>query len=270
VKPLLKTTLGRNLHLTAFADRPAMGAAAADLVHHEVTQCAARSRPCRIVFGCAPSQDDFFAALRRQASAAPAAWRNVEVFHMDDYIGFEASHPQSFRRYLHAHFLSAVNVRAFHPIRGEAPDAAAEAHRYESLLRATPIDIVCLGFGENGHIAFNDPHVADFDDPVWVKLVTIDEACRQQQVNDGCFPRLADVPRQAATITLPVFSHAGLLCGVVPTVRKAQAVRNALLGPIGPHCPASLLRLHPRAHLFLDHDAASLLPDLQTTPAAAG
>jgi glucosamine-6-phosphate deaminase len=239
-----------------------MGAAAADLIHGEVAHCAARSAHCRILFGCAPSQDDFFAALRRCAAAALDAWRATEVFHMDDYIGFEASHPQSFRRYLQEHFLSTVAVRAFHPIHGEAPDPAAEARRYDRLLRAAPIDIVCLGFGENGHLAFNDPPVADFQDPAWVKLVEIDETCRQQQVNDGCFPTLADVPRQAATITLPVFTHAAMLCGVVPTVRKSRAVRDALLGPIGPQCPASLLRLHPQAHLFLDRDAASLLPEV--------
>lgn len=247
-----------------------MGEAAAELVHREVTLRVERSANCRILFGCAPSQDDFFAALRRRGVSAAAVWREVEVFHMDDYIGFDASHPQSFRRYLQDHFLTAVTVSAFHPILGEAADIAAEVLRYDALLRAAPIDIVCLGFGENGHIAFNDPPVADFNDPVWAKVVEIDETCRQQQVNDGCFATIADVPRQAVTITLPVFSHARMLCGVVPTVRKAQAVRNALLGPIGPHCPASLLRQHPNAHLFLDRDAASLLPDPTTSqPVAA-
>ncbi len=262
-------TLGRNLHVTICPDRAQMGAAAAALVQREVARAVAASGRSRIVFGCAPSQDEFFTALVGQAAGDPLPWTKTDVFHMDDYIGFDASHPQSFRRYLNEHFLNRVNVAAFHPIQGEATDPTAEAKRYDAVLRAAPIDIVCLGFGENGHIAFNDPPVADFDDPFRVKLVEIDEACRQQQVNDGCFPSIVDVPRLAATITLPVFAEAGMLCGVVPTRRKARAVHDALLGPIGPACPASLLRTHPRAHLFLDPAAASLLPSSLTAQPTA-
>jgi glucosamine-6-phosphate deaminase len=117
-----------------------------------------------------------------------------------------------------------------------------------------------MGIGENGHIAFNDPHVADFNDPQGVKVVEMDGTCRRQQVNDGCFPSIDLVPTYALTITLPVFAQAGLLSCVVPTTRKAAAVKGALTDPIGPACPATLLRMHPRASLFLDQDAASLLP----------
>jgi glucosamine-6-phosphate deaminase len=241
-----------------------MGAAAAALVHAEVVRIT-KERTCRIIVGCAPSQDEFFAALLQRAVSAPAAWLQTEVFHMDEYVGCDAAHPQSFRRYLREHFLDAVEVGAFHAIAGEAPDACAEARRYEALIRRAAIDIVCLGFGENGHLAFNDPPVADFADPLRVKTVEIDLACRNQQVNDGCFAHVEAVPRLAITITLPVFSEAGLLCGVVPTRRKAQAVHDALTGPIGSACPASLLRTHARAELFLDPGAAALLSHLAAT-----
>ena len=246
--------------LSILPTRAQAGTAAGRHVAAAVQQAVDRQGRCRIIFGCAPSQDDFFVALVAEAQAAPATWRQVEVFHMDDYVGLTAAHPQSFRHYLQQHLLSAVPVAAFHPLQGEAADPAAEAQRYAALLAAAPIDVICLGIGENGHIAFNDPPVADFQDPVLVKVVEMDHACRQQQVNDGCFPTIADVPRHALTITLPVFAQAGLLSCVVPTVRKAAAVEHTLLGPIGPACPATLLRTHPRASLFLDRDAASRLP----------
>jgi glucosamine-6-phosphate deaminase len=243
-----------------FSDRQAAGAAAAQLVQTEIARAVATTGRARIIVGCAPSQDDFFAALVALARATPELWGRVELFHMDDYVGLTAAHPQSFRHYLQRHFLDHVPVGAFAPVQGEAPDPAAEARRYAGLLEAAPIDIVTLGFGENGHLAFIDPPVADFHDPALVKIVEMDPACRQQQVNDGCFPTIADVPRHAITITLPVFVRAGMLCGIVPTVRKAAAVRAALTGPVGPACPATLLRTHPGSHLFLDPAAASLLP----------
>ena len=210
---------------------------------------------------CAPSQDDFYAALIPLAREAADEWRKVEVFHMDEYAGLSGDAPQSFRHYLRAHFLDHVKVAAFHPIRGEAKDLEYEASCYAELLAAEPIDVISMGIGENGHIAFNDPPVADFADPLRVKLVELDPGCRQQQVNDGCFPSLAWVPRYALTLTLPVFAEAGMLACIVPAARKAQAVRDALLGPVGRDCPATLLRGHPSSYLFLDAHAASLLPD---------
>jgi glucosamine-6-phosphate deaminase len=258
---LHRSHIAENLTVTVLPSRDAMGAAAARLVHADVERIA-RHRRCRLIFGCAPSQDEFFAELVRLAARSAEAWRHTEIFHMDEYIGLGADHPQSFRRYLREHFIRHVEVGEFHPIRGECLEPETEARRYGALLQRCPIDVVCLGFGENGHIAFNDPHVADFADRARVKIVDIDPVCRQQQVNDGCFRRIDEVPTLAATITLPVFSEAGLLCGVVPTRRKAQAVRDALTGPITTACPASLLRIHPRAELFLDRDAACLLPEL--------
>lgn len=235
-----------------------MGTAAAQLVQTELARVVARQGGARIIMACAPSQNDYYAALVPLARAAPEIWRQVEVFHMDEYVGLTADHPQSFRRYLRTHFLDHVTVGAFHPLRGEATDPQAEARRYDAALAAEPIDIISLGIGENGHLAFNDPPVADFADPVRVKIIELDPICRQQQVNDGCFPTVDAVPRHALTITLPVFASAALLACIVPTARKAQAVRAALLDPVGPACPATLLRQHPRAHLFLDPAAAAL------------
>lgn len=244
---------------TLFPDRVTQGAAAARRVQDELVRVVTERGRARIIMACAPSQDDYYAALIPLARATPEIWRHVEVFHMDEYVGLTADHPQSFRRYLRTHFLDHVTVGAFHPLRGESTDPQAEARRYDAALAAEPIDLISLGIGENGHLAFNDPPVADFADPVRVKVVELDPICRQQQVNDGCFPLVDAVPRHALTITLPVFASAALLVCVVPTARKAEAVRATLLGPIGPACPATLLRRHPNAHLFVDEAAASLL-----------
>jgi glucosamine-6-phosphate deaminase len=177
---------------------------------------------------------------------------------MDDYVGFAADHPQSFRRYLRAHLLGHVAVGAFHPLPAERPPAVACA-AYAALLAAAPIDLICLGIGENGHLAFNDPPVADFDDPALVKVVALDEACRRQQVNDGCFPTLPDVPTHALTLTLPVFRDAHRLSVHVPGPRKAAAVRATLRDPRSSACPATLLRDHPDATLYVDAAAAAEL-----------
>jgi glucosamine-6-phosphate deaminase len=249
------------LQVRIFTNRVASGAAAATHVANAVRECVEAGNACRMVFGCAPSQDDFFRELVARAKAAPEIWAKAEVFHMDDYVGLNADHPQSFRRYLHRHLLDHVPVAAFHLIRGEAADFQAEAERYAALLARAPIDVVCMGIGENGHIAFNDPPVANFNDPVLVKVVELDSACRQQQVNDGCFPSIDAVPRHAFTITLPVFANARRLSCVVPTSRKAAAVHAAITGPVGTACPATLLRSHPCATIFLDEAAAALLPN---------
>ena len=236
-----------------------MGESAARRFHQLVTQSLAAKPLCRVIFACAPSQDEFLSALVREAKADPGAWKRVEVFHMDEYVGLPADSPQNFRTYLLRHFLDFVPTARFHLIGGEAPSPSEEAARYAALLGQGPIDVIAMGIGENGHVAFNDPPVADFSDPLMAKVVELDEACRQQQVNDGCFPGLERVPRSAITITLPVFANAGSLCAIVPGPRKARAVREALLGQIGPACPATILRTNPRSEIFLDRDAAALL-----------
>lgn len=244
------------LKLSIHPDRPAMGQAAAAHVAALIAGILAHQTRARIIFACAPSQDEFLAALLTEA----VDWTRITAFHMDEYLGLPACHPASFRHYLHTHLLARITPAAFHPITGEAADPSAECARYAALIDAAPIDLICLGIGENGHLAFNDPPVADFDDPVSAKLVDLDPACRQQQVNDGCFPALHDVPRQAITLTLPVFTRAHHLSIVVPGPRKAAAIRETLHGPISTACPATLLRTHPRATLFLDQDSAAALP----------
>jgi glucosamine-6-phosphate deaminase len=241
-------------------DRAALGRAAGQAVAAHLRALLAKQGGARVIFACAPSQDEFLAALLAASRSAELGfdWSRVTAFHMDDYVGFAADHPQSFRRYLRTRLLDHVAVGAFHPLPAERPPAVACA-AYAALLAAAPIDLICLGIGENGHLAFNDPPVADFDDPALVKGVALDEACRRQQVNDGCFPTLADVPTHALTLTLPVFRDARRLSVHVPGPRKAAAVRATLRDPRSTACPATLLRDHPDATLYVDEAAAAEL-----------
>jgi len=215
----------------------------------------------RVVFACAPSQDEFLAALT-DSRANPVDWGRVTAFHMDEYVGLADDHPQSFRRYLWKHFLARVQVGAFHPLAADERDITAACARYAERLAELPIDLVCMGIGENGHIAFNDPPVADFNDRAVVKKVKLDGACRRQQVNDGCFRSVAEVPSHALTLTVPVFRAAQRLSIHVPGPRKAAAVKAMLEGPINTSCPASILRLHPNATLYLDPPSARGLSKL--------
>ena len=252
-------TAGR-LAVEIHVDRPTLGRAAARAVASHLHGVIARQGEARVIFACAPSQNEFLAALVDPAQCGLAVdWSRVTAFHMDDYVGLTAAHAQSFRNYLRQHLLQYVAITRFHPLPAEETDAVAVAARYTALLREKPIDLICMGIGENGHIAFNDPPVADFEDPHLVKVVELDLACRQQQVNDGCFPSLAEVPLHAFTLTVPVFRQARRLSIHVPGPLKAAAVRATLEGPIVASCPASILRLHPDATLYVDQAAASQL-----------
>lgn len=241
-------------------DRAAMARAAARATAAYLRDVIAMQGEARVIFGCAPSQDELLMALLDPSICGIGLeWSRVTAFHMDDYVGLSGDHPQSFRHYLRRHLLGRVRVGRFHAISAEDPDSAAACARYAALLSEKPIDLICAGFGENGHIAFNDPPVADFDDPASVKIVELEPSCRQQQVNDGCFASLDDVPRYALTVTVPVFRQARRLSAVVPGNRKAAAVRAALRDSIAPACPASILRMHPNATLYLDAEAARQL-----------
>lgn len=249
-----------DLRAEIYATRDAMGRAAALYVASVLKELQKERAEIRIVVGSAPSQDEFFAHLASSPIRDGVDWSKVVVFHMDEYVGLAADHPQSFRRYQEEHFISKVPLKAFHGIRGEATDAREECRRISELLAQAPIDLVCLGVGENGHLAFNDPP-ADFEETPWVKIVELDSVCRQQQVNDGCFTDLAAVPARAITLSLRVFRTAARLSGVVPAKPKARAISALLQGPISSGCPATLCRRHPNARLFLDQDAASELED---------
>jgi glucosamine-6-phosphate deaminase len=238
------------------SDRQSLGIAAARRAADVVKSVLEREERARIVFAAAPSQNEMLTAL----IAMPGIdWSRVEAFHMDEYIGLPSHAPQLFGTYLMERIFSKVGIGAIHLMDGQAPDPGAECARYALLLQERPADLVCLGIGENGHLAFNDPPVADFNDPALVKVVELDEACRRQQVHDGCFPSMAEVPRFAMTLTIPALMRAFCLNAAVPGPNKAEAVRRTIEGPIAHSCPASILRTHPYASLFLDTDSASRL-----------
>jgi len=191
-------------------------------------------------------------------------WKAVELFHMDEYAGMKADHPSSFRYWIRTRLEEKVRPRITHYLEGDATDLKAEMNRYSQLLKEAPVDVAFVGFGENGHIAFNDPPVADFNDPATVKIVTLDEACRNQQAGEGHFSDVASVPKEALTITCTGLFKANAWICCVPEGRKAEAVRNALEGPISGACPASLVRRHPEAYVYLDADSACRLSMVET------
>lgn len=210
----------------------------------------------RVIIATGNSQRPFAEALRARAEIP---WDRITAFHMDEYAGMSDAHPASFRRWIRERIEEPLRPRAVQYLAGDAPDLEAECRRYEALLREAPIDLVCMGIGENGHIAFNDPPVADFADPAWVKVVELDDACRRQQVGEGHFAGLDDVPTHALTLTVPALLAPRALQVVAPERRKAEAVRAALTGPVSTACPASILREQGHAVLFLDSESAALL-----------
>ena len=242
----------RHMETKIFATRQEMGAAAANAAAEFLRQTLEKQETVRAVFAAAPSQNEMLAAL---IEAEGIDWNRVEAFHMDEYVGLDSAAPQRFARFLKERLFDRLPFRAVYLIETDFPEPA---ERYEKLLRLAPIDLVCLGIGENGHIAFNDPPVADFSDPVWVKIVELDEICRQQQVNDGCFPTLDDVPRQAMTLTIPALLSGRRLVCTAPGLTKRQAVLQTLKYPISTACPATILRNHSDCTLFLDKESAQL------------
>jgi glucosamine-6-phosphate deaminase len=245
------------LMVKRYSDRRSLGIAAASHVAQSLAQTIAGKGEARVIFACAPSQNDFLEALTNPRSDVPVDWTKVTAFHMDEYVGLGSTHAQSFRSYLRSHLLDRVKVGRFYPLEGERPDLDVVIREYSYRLAEKPIDLICLGIGENGHIAFNDPGVADFEDRQLVKVAELDQACRQQQVNDGCFATLGEVPRLAVTLTVPVFRAARELSIHVPGARKAAAVRSALVGSINASCPASVLRLHENARMYVDRESGS-------------
>ncbi|WP_291785320.1 6-phosphogluconolactonase [Cecembia sp.] len=235
--------------------RAEMGKAAGSWVEKKIIELAGKQDEIRIVFAAAPSQNEFLSYLRN-SSLIP--WEKVVAFHMDEYLELEPSHPALFSHFLKATLFDNIPLKQIHLIDGNN-SIEKECERYAALLNEKQIDIVCMGIGENGHIAFNDPPVADFNDDKLLKMVELDEVCRQQQVNDGCFENLAKVPTHAITLTVPALLNADMICCVVPTAQKRKAVHQTLYGQIDENCPASILRGHWNCHLFTDQDA---LPQL--------
>ena len=245
-----------HLEVRVFENRTLMGQAAARDIKERIMSLLKEKAEINMIFAAAPSQNDVLKALVEDKEIE---WNRVNAYHMDEYIGLDQNAPQGFGNFLRDHIFGLVPFKSVNYIDITTKDPEAEAERYGKLLRENPTDIVVMGIGENGHIAFNDPPVADFNDPKTVKPVKLDEICRQQQVNDGCFATIADVPTHAMTLTVPTLVAAPYLFCIVPAPTKAKAVYETLHGTIDEHCPASILRLQKNAVLYLDDKSSALL-----------
>lgn len=245
-----------NLQVYEFATHREMGEAAAIDIANAIRSSLAEKEEVNIVFAAAPSQNEVLAALCQQPGIE---WERVNAFHMDEYVHLAPDSPAGFGNFLKEHIFGKLPFHAVYYINGNAKDLKTECKRYADLLRQHPIDIVCLGIGENGHIAFNDPHVADFHDPETLKVVDLDEVCRKQQVHDGCFATLEEVPKNALTLTIPTLTSGKKLFCIVPAATKAWAVYHTLNDEVSEHIPATCLRQHQQAVLYGDKDSMQLV-----------
>jgi glucosamine-6-phosphate deaminase len=253
---LVKEFKADKLTVKIFDSRDSMGQTAADEVRAKIKELLSQKDEISMIFAAAPSQNEFLAAL---VADKEIDWERVNAFHMDEYIGLDEDAPQRFGNFLKDRIFGKVNFKSVNYLDGNAADPEEECRRYSELLQSNTIDVVCMGIGENGHIAFNDPHVAFFDDPKLVKVVELDEKCRTQQVNDGCFETIDEVPTHALTLTIPALMLGENLFCMVPAKTKAEAVENTVKGEIEEACPASILRTRENAILYLDQDSSSLL-----------
>ncbi len=234
-----------------------MGELAADAAAKKICAAIAERGEARVIFASAASQFEFIESLLKHSEID---WTKVHGFHLDEYVGLSADHPASFRRFLKERLLAKLPapVKDFTFVGGDAADPAEECKRLEAAVREKPIDIACIGIGENGHIAFNDPP-ADFDTKSAYAVVPLDEVCRRQQVGEGWYPDLAAVPTHAFSMTVPQIMASKAIVVIVPDSRKADAVAAAVDGPLTNMCPSSILRNHPDCVLFLDEPAAAKL-----------
>jgi len=253
---MIKEFKADNLKVKVFETRMDMGAQAAKEAIECIKSLLSEKESINIVFAAAPSQNDFLASLVSQKGID---WKRVNAFHMDEYIGLSKDAQQGFGNFLKNAIFEHLPFRNVFYLRSDEFPVKENCERYEDLLRKYPTDIVFMGIGENGHIAFNDPHVASFKDTNRVKIVDLDIKCRQQQVNDGCFDSLDAVPTHAMTLTIPALMSAKYLFCMVPTERKAMAVKATIEGAINEKCPASILRNHTFSTLYIDRQSAGLL-----------
>ena len=252
---MMTTRKVEKLSVHIFDTREEMGKVAAEDAARRINAIIAKNGVANVVFAAAPSQNDLIENLLK----ADIDWSKVRAFHQDEYVGISAEEPAGFGNFLDRAIFKKVHFKELHYLLCCADEAEEKCEAYAALLRKYPIDLIFLGIGENGHLAFNDPAVADFNDPKMVKIVELDDVCRQQQVNDGCFATLDDVPKQAMTMTMSLIMNIPEAICVVPTIRKANAVYRALCGEVTTACPSSILRNHPNAALYLDKDSASML-----------
>lgn len=245
---MIKEIKKDKLKVQIFEDRDLMGAFAAEAVYKKISALLIDEPYINIIFAAAPSQNEFLFSLVQK----DINWSRINAFHMDEYIALDSNAPQGFGNFLKSRLFDKVKPSTVNYINGNAADLKQECERYGTLLKQFPPHIVCMGIGENAHIAFNDPHVANFNDDVPVKTVDLDVECRQQQVNDGCFFSLDEVPEYAITLTIPtLFSGQYLFC-MVPGEKKAKAVQNTIIQEVSEKYPATILRNHPNAIMFTD------------------
>lgn len=239
-----------------FENRQLMGLAAAKDAVEYIKKLQNEKKIINIIFAAAPSQNEFLEAL---VKSQEVDWTKINAFHMDEYIGLSEDAPQSFGNFLRRTVFSNLHFNSVHYIRDGNPDPGTTCENYMKLLLNNIIDIVFMGIGENGHIAFNDPHVARFHDVEMVKIVELDTNCRRQQVNDGCFASLSEVPTHAITLTIPLLMSASRIFCMVPGILKAKAVGTTVHGDIDESCPATILRIHENATLYCDSDSGKLI-----------
>ncbi len=241
------------LKISVYDDPKSLGAAAAGFVADTLNKTIKEKGFANLILATGASQFTFLEALKK----IEIDWQKITVFHLDEYRGISDQHPASFRKYLKERILDEVAPKKIFFLHGDAEDLEKEMENYSEQLKNHPIDMACIGIGENGHIAFNDPPVANFNDPKWVKVVELDEDCKKQQLGEGWFPTLDDVPKQALSLTIPAIMACKTISCVVPDARKANAVYNTLYDVISTRCPASILRTHSDIRLFLDQASAS-------------
>lgn len=253
MKETTEIKMADKLKIKIYETRAMMGARAAYDVSEKIRQLLAKQDFVNMVFAAAPSQNEFLAVLSKDKSVD---WSRVNAFHMDEYIGLSNSDPARFGNFLKERLFGLAPFHEVHYLDGNTGDPSIECRHYTALLRKYPTDIVCLGIGENTHLAFNDPHVALFDDPFLVKVVSLAEASRRQQVNDGCFSSIELVPSLALTLTIPALLRSKAAYCVVPGANKAEAVYHTLYSGVSEVYPSTALRQHPDATLYLDKDSS--------------
>lgn len=253
---VLKDFVCDNLHVRVFDTRQEMGDCAGKEAAACIKELLSRKGSINVMFAAAPSQNETLAALLESEGID---WSRINAFHMDEYVGLDPQHPAGFRNFLKRAIFDLRDFKSVNLLDGNAADPQQEAERYDRLLRENPLDICILGVGENGHIAFNDPPVADFEDKAYVKVVELEERCRVQQVHDGCFECVDQVPRYALSVTIPGLTQAGAMFCSVPAATKAEAIKHMLNDEISTACPATILRTHSGARLYTDVAAGKCL-----------
>lgn len=253
---IIKELKAEKLQVKVYDSRKSMGAGAAKEAAELIKKLLKNKEEVNMIFAAAPSQNEFIASLIEDKEIE---WNRINAFHMDEYIKLAADAPQGFGNFLKDRIFGKVPFKSVNYLNGNAEDIEEECKRYSDLLKTYPTDIVCMGIGENGHIAFNDPHVAFFNDEKLVKVVDLDQKCRNQQVNDGCFANIDEVPTHALTLTIPALMLPKYVFCIVPAKTKAEAVYNTVMGEIKEDCPASILKTHDSAVLYTDSDSASLI-----------